>query len=95
MFIRIVREDKMQTAINDILDEMKETSGASEEHAQLTEQLVKLNDAKVSKDSVNVKVKEAALVGLANFAGILTIVHYEQIGVVTSKALSLLLKAKI
>ena len=87
-------KNPMQDAINDLLLQMKLTEKTSEEYQQLNEQLSLLTSTQVNKKSGGVKLAEASLVVAGNLAGVLAIVHYEQLGVVTSKALSLLVKPK-
>ena len=93
--IKFTREDKIQTAIDSLLDEMKNHAADSLEYASMADQLLKLQEAQVNKKTGSLKLKETALVVAGNLTGILAIVHYEQLGVVTSKALTLLMKPKI
>lgn len=93
--IKIRKVDKLQNAIDDLLDEMKNHTGDTEEYSKMADQLTKLNEAQVSKGTSSLKLKETALVVAGNLTGILAIVHYEQLGVVTSKALNLVIKSKI
>ena len=93
--IKFTKEDKNQTAIDSLLDDMKDYTPDSPEYAAMADQLLKLQEAQVNKKTGSFRLKETAMVVAGNLAGILTIVHFEQLGVVTSKALTLLAKPKI
>lgn len=93
--IKFIKEDKLQTTIDALLDEMKDHAGDSESYSKMTDQLHTLLEAQAAKTVSKSKVKETALLAGANLAGIITIVHFEKLGVITSKALTLLVKTKI
>ena len=93
MFNAIFRENKLQKAIDSLLDEMETVNGDSPEYARMTEQLTKLYEAQKSTRTPRLS-PDAAFAVIGNLAGILTIVHYEQLGIVTSKALSFVIKPK-
>lgn len=95
IMIKFTKEDKIQTAIDNLLDEMKDFKGDSEEYAQMVSQLKILQETQVNKKTGGLKLKETAITVAGNLTGILVIVHYEQLGVITSKALTLLTKPKL
>lgn len=90
-------KDGLTKAIDSLLEEMSDLNGDDPEYAKMADQLTKLYalkevDHKVESNS-RVSMDTMAVVG-ANLAGILMIVGHERANVVTSKALSLLLKLK-
>lgn len=90
-------KDGLTKAIDSLLEEMSDLNGDDPEYAKMADQLTKLYalkeiDHKVESNS-RVSADTLAVVG-ANLAGILMIVGHERANVVTSKALSLLLKLK-
>lgn len=84
-----------QEAIDDLLIEMKITPKTSEEYQQLNSQLKTLTETQTNKKSGAVKLSEAGIVVGGNLAGILAIIHYEKLNVMTSKALSLVMRPKL
>lgn len=90
-------KDGVTQAIDALLEEMSALSGDDPEYAKMADQLTKLYalkevDHKVTSNK-RVSFDTLALIG-ANLAGILLIVGYERENVMTSKALSLLLRLK-
>ena len=94
MFFKNPLKSNFQEAIDDLLIEMKETDKTSPEYQQLNEQLRMLTETQTNKKSGKVKLTEAGIVVAGNLAGVLAIIHYEQLNVMTSKALSLIVKPK-
>ena len=88
-------KNNFQDAIDDLLKEMKTTEKTSPEYQQLNEQLRTLTETRITQKSGQVKLAEAGLVVGGNLAGVLAIIHFEKLNVVTSKALSLIVKPKI
>lgn len=84
-----------QEAIDDLLAEMKITKKTSEEYQQLNSQLKMLTETQTNKKSSGVKLTEAGIVVGGNLAGILAIIHFEKLNVMTSKALSLIVRPKL
>lgn len=90
-------KDGLTKAIDSLLEEMSDLNGDDPEYAKMADQLTKLYALKEVDHRVEsthrVSMDTMAVVG-ANLAGILMIVGHERANVVTSKALSLLLKLK-
>lgn len=88
-------KQKLEASILEVLEQMALTDPDTEKYEVLTKRLSELyaiqNDDKKSSDKIS---KDTMLVAAANLAGILTIVNYEKLNVVTSKAFQLLLKVK-
>lgn len=83
----------LQKAIDQVLTEMEGVTADSSEFAKMREQLVELYKA-LPKKEPRVKLDTLLTVG-GNLAGILLILNFEKAHVVTSKALSFVLKTKI
>lgn len=84
-----------QEAIDDLLAEMKITKKSSEEYTQLNDHLKTLTETQTNKKSSGIKLTEAGIVVGGNLAGILAIIHFEKLNVMTSKALSLLVRPNL
>lgn len=84
--------DPLDKAIEDLLYQMSTYDGFTNEYVIMADQLTKLYAIKEKKND-RVSLDTLATVG-GNLAGILLIVNYEQANVLTSKALSLLLRTK-
>lgn len=88
------KEDKLQKAIDLLLDKMTKTEPHSPEYSGMADQLEKLYRAQESKDKAPVKLKETGMVVAGNLLGVLAIVNYERIGIMSKTALSTLIKPK-
>lgn len=94
MFInRPVQPTALDEVIANALKELAGHEAHSAEYAKIVEQLVLLNSMKSNEKTDRVSKDTLALV-LGNLAGIIVIVGYEQKHVLTSKALSLLSRAR-
>jgi len=95
MFKKSLNEEKLEAVILEVTEKLSLTKSGTEEYAVLTEQLANLysiqNDIKKNKDKVSM---DTLFIAGANLAGILAIVNYERLNVVTSKAFQLLLKIR-
>ena len=80
-------DDALDAAIDDLFNELKGFSANEEGYAKAADQLVKLIKLKKETNpSWRVSPDTLALIG-ANLLGILLILNFERLGVVTSKAL--------
>ncbi len=94
MFKKTIEEDTaLDGEINRLLNDMAIQERSSKEYQVMTDQLVKLYALKPKKPETRVSPDTLALV-LGNLAGILVLVSHEKAHVVTSKALSFILKAR-
>lgn len=95
MFKKSINEEKLDAVILEVTEKLSLAQPGTEEYDVLAEQLAKLydiqNNAKKNEDKIS---KDTLLIAGANLAGILTIVNYERLNVVTSKAFQLLLKIR-
>lgn len=86
---------KLEKVLDDLLDLMLETDTNSEEYAKMADLLVKLY--KLKEVDINATAKkrlspDTLAVVFGNLAGILLVLGYEQVGVVSSKAFGLVMK---
>ncbi|QAU06743.1 hypothetical protein HWC66_gp37 [Gordonia phage Chikenjars] len=89
--------DGVTAAIDELLKEMHEQDKDSDVYNTMVDQLTKLYELKTIDHKVNaesrISMETLAIVG-GNLAGILMIVGHERANVVTSKALTLLMKLR-
>lgn len=84
----------LDAAISDVLTEMNGLNADTEEYAAAADQLIKLMKLKKEMNP-SWRPSPDALVGAAgSIIGILFILHFEKLGVITSKALSFVGKMK-
>lgn len=90
-----VQKTALEETIETLLLEMSLTESTSDEFGKLLDRLEKLHKMKaVEKDSRNRVSPDAILTVGANLAGIVLILGFERAHIVTSKALSFVLKTK-
>ncbi len=93
-FIPKPHDVALDEAISDILTEMNGLNADTEEYADAADQLVKLMKLKRELNP-SWRPSPDALVGAAgSVLGIILILHFEKLGVITSKALSFVGKMK-
>ena len=83
----------LEMVITDLLIELKEENKHSDDYTKLVQQLVTLYGLKENSSRKPLS-PDALLAAGANLAGILLILNYEKMGVVTSKALSFVAKLR-
>lgn len=93
MFEKPKNEDGLDEAMASLLLEMKEYSGAEEDYQKMVRQLDLLCKIKAMNKPDRVSMDTLATIG-GNLAGILLILHFEKANVITSKALSFVMKAR-
>lgn len=86
------KTNKLQKAIDRLLDEMEMLEPTSPEYSICTDQLNKLMEAKETNNSALSKVRDTAIVAGTNLAGIIAIANYEKAAVWTTKAFSQIIK---
>lgn len=86
-------DSALEQAIDELFDEMSGYSGDSEEYAKRVDQLSKLYSLKEIDSKKRVSPDTLAIVA-GNLAGIVVIVGYERMNIVTSKALNFILKLR-
>ncbi len=84
---------ELDNAIDRVLFEMQGCTPESKEYAAIVDQLVKLHALKLAESPQKLSPDTKAMIA-ANLFGIAVIVGYERANVVTSKALSFILKLK-
>lgn len=83
----------LEKAIDDVLREMSDLNADSDEYAKMNDQLVKLHAMKTTESRPRVSPDTLATIA-ANLAGIFVIVGHERTHIITSKALSFILKLR-
>lgn len=86
---------RINEAIDAVLSEMAGFSSYDDEYAKMVEQLDKLHQIKSYNKDTNRVSKDALVAAVANILGIGMILGYEKAHVVTSKALSFVLKTRV
>lgn len=86
----------LNEAIDHLLLEMQSHKAHTDEFSKCVDQLTKLYDIKksIEKDNKKIVSYDQLFAVAGNLAGILLILNFERAGIVTSKALSFVLKAK-
>lgn len=93
MFGRNKTEDPLTAATHELLRELVQVDGASDEAERITDRLTALNELRKTNSSAPVS-KDVLVGGAVNLAGILLILNHERAHVVTSKALSFVSKLR-
>lgn len=88
-----VEKNTLNDEIDSVLDSMSSCAADTEEYMAMANNLETLYKAKAMDKSNPMKV--SMLQAGTNILGILLVINYEKIGVVTSKAFSLISKARI
>lgn len=93
MFGKQNKTDKLDEVVDRILEEMSMYGPETEEYQKLMKQLNKVYKLKadVAKKRVS---PDTVVLAVANLLGILIIVAWEERRIISSKAMSLLIKAK-
>lgn len=86
----------LDEAIELLLLEMKSHEATTDEFSKCVDQLGKLYEIKksIEKDNKKIVSYDQLLAVAGNLAGILLILNFERAGIVTSKALSFVMKTK-
>jgi hypothetical protein len=82
---------QLEEAIEELLREMSQASGDSEEYEKMVDQLVKLHALKTTEGRPRISADVKATI-IANLLGIAMIIGHERTGIVTSKALGFIKK---
>jgi hypothetical protein len=83
----------LEKAIDRVLEEMDNETVDSEPYAQMVDQLAKLHALKTVERQPRISPDTVATI-IANLAGIVIIVGHERVHIVTSKALSFIMKLR-
>jgi len=87
-------QNPFEVEINRLLLEMKNFKGSEQDYSNMMKNLEILTKALVNTKAHTLKMDTVLLVA-GNLAGILLILGYENVHVVTSKALGFVLKTKV
>lgn len=88
------KEDELQEVIDELIQELKLHDTYSDEYTKAVDNLVKLDDVHRHK-KLNHPSSDVLFTAGANLVGILLILNHEKANVITSKAVSLLLRPRI
>lgn len=86
-------ETPLNAAMNELLRELVQTEGDSEQAERIVARLTELNELQKTNSSGPIS-KDALVTAGANLAGILLILNHERAHVVTSKALGFVMKLR-
>lgn len=89
----IGKNDPIQDAIDALLSEMEGYSGADKEYGDIADNLIKLTEAERNRSFQKLS-KDTIFVAAANLISIFTVTHYEQFGLISQRAISMLLRHK-
>lgn len=94
MFKKAKKQSQTDEVIKEVLDELQGLDPYSEQYTAAVKNLEVLMKAKAQQEGQSKVSPDALLAVGGNLAGILLILNFERLGVVTSKALSFVMKAK-
>lgn len=93
MFLEPKPKTELEKAIDEAIASMRVLPPTSDEYATIMERVQRLHKLKEIESPKRVSPDTMLLVG-ANLVGILLIIRHEEVNVVTSKALSFVMKAR-
>lgn len=96
LFKKKDKRTKLDREIDDLLEEMSYQHRDSNEYADNVEYLTKLYEAKRGVESQKQGISKDALLYVgANIAGLLLVLHYEKLDVITSRAFNWIWKGRV
>lgn len=93
MFRKPKHEDRLDDVIDSLILDLQGFSGTDDEYAKMVKQLDMLYKMQANDKPDRVSMDALATI-TANLAGILMILHFEKVNVMTSKAMSFVMKAR-
>lgn len=87
------KNDPIQDAIDKLLSEMDDYSAADKEYGDIADNLIKLTEAERNRSSSKLN-KNTILIAATNLISIFAVTHYEQFGLISSRAIGMLLRHK-
>ena len=93
MFLEPKPKTELEKAIDEAIASMRVLPPTSDEYATIMERVTKLQKLKEIESPKRISPDTALTVG-ANLLGIVLIIRHEQLNVVTSKALSFVMRTK-
>lgn len=94
MFKKNTEPKLIELARDELIEKMRQTAPDSEQYTTMVKNLEVLEKAKSHEKDKSISPDVALTVG-GNLLGILAVLNFERLGVVTSKAIGLVLKAKL
>lgn len=86
-------ESLLDTEINAALEELKDLDKNSNEYGQRLERISKLHKLKAEESPKRIS-PDNALVVAANLVGIIVIIHHERVAMITTKAMSFVMRPR-
>ena len=93
-FNKTPQDVALDEAISDLIEELKAMEGSNPDYADTADQLIKLMKLKKEITPTWRPSPDALIGAVGSLLGILTILHFEKAGVITSKALAFVGKMK-
>lgn len=94
MFKKNTEPKLIEIARDELIEKMRQTEPASEQYTTMVKNLEVLEKAKSHEKDKSISPDVALTVG-GNLLGVLAVLNFERLGVVTSKAIGLIIKAKL
>ena len=94
MFAKSSERIKLEDEIKEVLSILWEYDPASEEYAVVLDKLERLYGLKDEESKLLINLDNLIVVG-GNLLGIILILNYEKLNIVTSKALSLIIRKRV
>lgn len=94
MFKKNTEPKLIEIARDELIEKMRQAEPASEQYTAMVKNLEVLEKAKSHEKDRSISPDVALTVG-GNLLGILAVLNFERLGVVTSKAIGMVLKAKL
>jgi hypothetical protein len=94
MKLGFMKKSKLENVVDSILDDMSKLEANSDEYTTMAENLEKLLKAKSYEKDRRISPDTIAIVA-GNLIGIVLILKHEKIDIITSKALSFVLKGRV
>jgi len=94
LFTKKDKRTTLEKAIDKVLTKMDTLEPDTEEYGKANENLAKLYEAK-SIQAKSGYSKDTILVVTGNLLGILLILNFERMGIITTKALSMIIKSRV
>ena len=94
MFAKSSERIKLEDEIKEVLSILREYDPASEEYAVVLDKLERLYGLKDEESKLLINLDNLIVVG-GNLLGIILILNYEKLNIVTSKALSLIIRKRV
>lgn len=86
------KRDEIDEEIDSILECMRKLNPTEEKYSVLLERLIKLKGLKAEKQKIK---PDTVLLVAGNIVGLLLILNFERLNIITSKALSFIIRGRV